>query len=228
MTELRGCPVVVRAAVPNDILLAARVGAEAFRAEAFANWLFDLARPAVRAQLAREFAHVLMRKWKAGDTVRVALAEDEIVGVALVHVPGQPARTPRWKRVWAAFPRVVGLLAVARWIRWRRAVPTLKAMQPPKDLPRPHATLAGLAVAPSHQGMGIARLLLDAVHAGVDAEAGLAGTYLFTGDVRNRDIYTRFGYRLVRETRGGAGFTVYHMFRPRGACGRGAEGPVAG
>ncbi len=214
-SEPQSHPATIRDALPNEVTFAAKVTAEAFRSEAFTNWLFDLSREPVRDHLAREFAHVLVRKWQAGNSLLVAVAGDEIVGAALVHTPGRPVRSPRWKRALSGLPRLVGLLSLGRWIRWRRVVSTLRAMQPPKDSSKPHATLVGLAVAPAHQGKGIARLLLDSVHARVEAEAGLEGTYLFTGDARNRDIYTRFGYRLVREAHGGAGFTTYHMFRAR-------------
>ncbi len=59
----------------------------------------------------------------------------------------------------------------------------------------------GLAVAPAHQGMGVARRLLDAVHEFVDSDRTLQGAYLFTGDARNREIYSRFAYELCSERR---------------------------
>ncbi len=213
----REAPAWVRDVTPGEVARAAWVAAEAFQGEAFTNWLFDLSRERVRAQLARTFARTVARKWEAGDSLLVAVAGDEIVGAALVHVPGQPARSPRWRRALGSVPHLGRTLSLARWIRWRRILSTLKAMQPPPDLRKPHATLVGLAVAPVHQGTGIARLLLDSAHARVEVEADLEGIYLFTGDARNRDIYTRFGYRLVREASRGAGFTVYHMFRPHEA-----------
>ncbi|QAA75841.1 MAG: hypothetical protein BIP78_0073 [Candidatus Bipolaricaulis sibiricus] len=209
----REAPATVREATLGEVARAARVAAEAFQGEAFTNWLFNLSGERVRVHLARTFARTVAGKWKAGDSLLVAVAGGEIVGAALVGVPGQPARSPRWRRVLGGIPHLVRAVSLARWIRWRRVLSTLKAMQPPKDLPKPHATLVGLAVAPAHQGTGIARLLLDSVHARVETEADLAGTYLFTGDARSRDIYARFGYRPVRESTGGAGFTVYHMFR---------------
>ncbi len=205
----------IRAARPEEIAAAAQVTAEAFQAEGFTNWLFDLSRPGIRRRLAREFLLAISRKHDAGDIFLVAVQGGSVIGAAVVSTPGQQPRAPRWQRILASMSRLGGLLGLTTSIRWRRILPTLKVMLPPKDLPQPHSTLVGLAVAPAHQGKGVARRLLDAVHDFVDSDRTLQGAYLFTGDARNREIYSRFAYELRSERRVSDTFTVYHMFRPR-------------
>jgi len=218
-TSQRGNTIRVREAQPGEILTAARVTAEAFGGEGFTRHLFDLSTPRVQERLAREITMALALKWHAGDTFLVALDGEAVIGAAVVKYPGQRPRTRRWRLLAQGVPRLVGILTLVRWVRWRRVWPTLKAKWPPKGLPKPHAVLVALAVKPEHQGKGVARRLLDAVHAQGDGAPSLSGTYLLTGDLRNRQIYARFGYELLAENPAGQSFTSYQMFRRRCAAG---------
>lgn len=213
-----GNAVTVREARPEEIAAASHVVAEAFQSEGFTNHLFKLESPRAQVLLAHEFALMLRLKWDAGNTYLVAEQDGAIAGASLVSVPGQRPRTGWWRRFGAGIPRAIGILKLLRWIRWRNVLPTLKAMRPPAGMAKPHAVLLMLAVKPEHQGKGIARLLLDASHRLSDQEPNVAGVYLYTGDLRNRQIYARFGYELTAENCGREPFVTYHMFRPRGAA----------
>lgn len=118
--------------------------------------------------------------------------------------------------------RLTGVLGLLRWVRWRNVLPILRAMRSSTSIPEPHGVLVGLAVKPEHQGQGIARLLLDAAHGRSDSDPSQVGTYLYTGDIRNTQIYARFGYGLLGDKSAGRSFTAYHMFRRRGATGPGS------
>jgi GNAT superfamily N-acetyltransferase len=216
-TEQQGHAVRVRKARPEEVDAVARVIAEAFRAEGFTNHLLDLSTPQARQRLVAETARAMGLKWHAGGTFLVAVEADRIVGVAVLSFPGQRPRTPLRRRLVLQARRLTGILGLLRWVRWRNVPSALRAMRPSSPIPQPHAVLVGLAVKPEHQGQGIARLLLDASHGLAENDPSLAGMYLYTGDLRNTEIYARFGYGLLAGKSAGRAFTAYHMFRRRGA-----------
>ena len=96
----------------------------------------------------------------------------------------------------------------------RRALQVLRAVRKPANMPGTYYTLDFIGVHPDHHGRGIARRLLDHVHAIVDADERVEGVYLITGEEKTRSIYERFGYRVLATHRAG-GIDVYHMFRER-------------
>ncbi len=217
--------VSVRPAGPEEIPAAASVVALAFQAEALTNRLFDLSHPGARRRLAREYTGAIELKWRGGDTFLVALTAGKIVGAALVNTPGQTRRANRPAILISTARLILGLLGLVGSVRWRRLRPTWKAARPPKTLPRSRDTLVGIAVAPDKQGKGIGRMLLDATRRLSEDNPESAGTYLFTADETNREIYARFGYTVVKRATADGGFTVHHMFRPRSGKAPGPDRP---
>jgi ribosomal protein S18 acetylase RimI-like enzyme len=207
--------VVVRPGNTEELKAATRVFADAFRSEGFTRWMFDLSSLRKQERFARANDLMLMLRREKGQEFLVAVIDEEIVGMAVVHAPNAKNTASFWRLARIALPRLPDLMAMLGLIRWHRARPAKKAAQPPKTLPEPYHTLEALAVAPAHQGRGFARLLLEAAHAVSDKDPQSAGIYLYTADARNRAIYERFGYELVEQRVGGEALTVFHMFRPK-------------
>ncbi|MDE5414296.1 GNAT family N-acetyltransferase [Alkalihalobacterium chitinilyticum] len=70
--------------------------------------------------------------------------------------------------------------------------------------------LEAIAVHPDYQGYGIGKALMEKVHQISESDA--MGTYLFTADKKNQQIYEYLGYKTVEECPSKV-LTVYHMFR---------------
>jgi ribosomal protein S18 acetylase RimI-like enzyme len=210
--------VVVRPGSAEEQKAATCVFADAFRSEGFTSWMFDLSSPQKQARFVRANDLMLTLWHEKGQIFLVAVIDEEIVGMAVLSAPNPKNTASFWRLACIALPRLPDLIAMLGLIRWHRAWPAKKAAQLPKTLPDPYHTLEALAVAPAHQGRGIARLLLEAAHAASDNDPQSAGTYLYTADARNRAIYERFGYGLVEQRVGGEALTVYHMFRPKRAA----------
>jgi len=74
-----------------------------------------------------------------------------------------------------------------------------------------HHYLAFLAVHPDHQGHGVGSALLDRHHARLDR--AVIPAYLEANDPRNRDLYSRHGYRCTAEISLNDGPTIWPMWR---------------
>lgn len=77
-----------------------------------------------------------------------------------------------------------------------------------------HHHLHMIGVPPAHQGRGIARSLLDAVHDLADRDTASVGVSLSTETPGNVTLYEHFGYRLLGEAHVGDGLRTWVMFRP--------------
>jgi GNAT superfamily N-acetyltransferase len=82
-------------------------------------------------------------------------------------------------------------------------------------IPAPHYHLNMIGVRRSHQGSGLARTLLDAVHALSDASDESAGVSLTTEVPANVELYRHFGYHVLGHARVGADLETWVLFRPR-------------
>lgn len=78
------------------------------------------------------------------------------------------------------------------------------------DVPHTHLNMIGVRRA--HQGRGLARPLLERVHA-MSAERGSAGTTLTTENPANVRLYERFGYEVVGHARVAPELETWGMFR---------------
>jgi len=79
---------------------------------------------------------------------------------------------------------------------------------------RPHYYLSMLGVLERCAGRGLARPLLEAVHAISRADPASTGVALETEDPANVPFYEHFGYRLVGHQRVGDGVESWGFFRP--------------
>ena len=79
----------------------------------------------------------------------------------------------------------------------------------------PHYHLNMIGVRRSHQGLGLARVLLDTVHALSDASGESSGVSLTTEVPANVELYRHFGYNVHGHARIAADLETWVLFRPR-------------
>jgi len=77
----------------------------------------------------------------------------------------------------------------------------------------PHHHLNMIGVRRSHQGLGLARVLLDAVHDLASADDQSAGVSLTTEGPENVALYEHFGYRVEGHARVAPDLETWTMFR---------------
>lgn len=139
-----------------------------------------------------------------------AIAQEEgVLGVSLVEEPGaslpllaagkELARLLRGTTASVAFRAIRGLLALMR--------------ERPRE---PHHYLAMLAVHPRARGRGLARALLEDLHAASGSHPDSIGVALDTSNSRNLTLYEHFGYHTVSELRV-SGADTWCMFRSNGS-----------
>jgi len=113
-----------------------------------------------------------------------------VVAVALVTLPGEHASPPELaahrERLW----KELGDRARQRYEAFATARHQLA-------VPCAHYHLNMIGVRRSHAGRGLARRLLDVVHAMSARDAESGGVTLTTEDANNVPLYEHFGYRIV-------------------------------
>ena len=80
-------------------------------------------------------------------------------------------------------------------------------------IPEPQYHLNMIGVRRSHQGRGLARPLLDAVHEMSRLDPRSTGVSLTTEDPKNVALYRHFGYRVVGHTRVADALETWGFFR---------------
>jgi GNAT superfamily N-acetyltransferase len=131
---------------------------------------------------------------------------DELVAVALCSLPDRvepPELDLLRDRTWAA----LGADALARYDDCVRAWESTGV-----DEPNIHVNM--LAVVPDRQGRGLARALLERVHAMSRERADSRGVTLSTESERNVALYRHLGYRVVGRATIAAGVETWDFFRP--------------
>jgi GNAT superfamily N-acetyltransferase len=131
---------------------------------------------------------------------------DELVGVALCSLPDRvepPELDLLRERTWAA----LGADARARYGDCVRAWESTGV-----DEPNIHVNM--LAVLPDRQGRGLARALLERVHAMSRERADSRGVTLSTESERNVALYRHLGYRVVGQATIAPGLETWDFFRP--------------
>ncbi len=196
----------------TDIDRAVTVFLESFKTEAFTQALLDLEKQkdydlyfqAVQYKFALylEIGHPIFA------VKEIARNKNSIAGLFILKSPH--IKAPLLMQL----VRISPLLPVfARLLpNYLRAAHLGPAVKPPDNLPAAHYVLEGLAVAPAHQGKGLARIMLEKAEQVLYEDKTAAGIYLFTGDEKNRAIYEHFGYRILKRVPVRT-FTAYHMFK---------------
>ena len=132
---------------------------------------------------------VMMRVWR-GEPVFAVREDGAVVAAAAVTLPG-PRETPafvegRREELWAA----LGDDARRRYEAYGEAARRFLVAGP-----NHHLNMVGIRR--SRQGRGLARPLLDAVHALADADPASGGVSLTTETAANVPLYEHFGYHVL-------------------------------
>jgi len=182
---------------------------EAFYGEAITGRVYDFSRESVRKDYRLNSEIMVLTALKGNYPALVALEGNLVVGAAMLK-PVQPAPFSATWRIY--LPRIPKLLRLFIKARCWQGMEFKRKMGPPHaELPPAYITLEAIGVTPGFQGKGIGSKLLQELPR-ICREEKAAGIYLFTGDERNRDIYLKFGYRIVKTVEIGT-LTVYHMFK---------------
>jgi GNAT superfamily N-acetyltransferase len=130
-----------------------------------------------------------------------------LVGAAAMTRPSEPAPSPDLAAWVEAVWQELGGDARLRYEQYAATWPQLD--------PRPHHHLNMIGIRRSHAGRGLARPLLEAVHAMADADPESAGVSLTTEFAPNVGFYQHFGYRVVGHKTVVPGFDSWGFFREK-------------
>jgi GNAT superfamily N-acetyltransferase len=140
------------------------------------------------------------------DAIITVTSGSEVSGVALCTLPGlksPPELQEAREKTWAE----LGSDARARYDDCVRAWEPLAVAEP-----NIHVNM--LAVPPRFQGRGLARLLLDRVHAMSRAHPESVGVTLTTESPANVPLYQHMGYRIVGQGPIAPGLATWGFYRP--------------
>jgi len=191
---------------PDMFTKASNTVASAFAGDPSLDYAFS--RPEKKANLPHIIRYYLKLDYLGGASTFVTSPECE--GVATWY--RSPIKSSWWMKLragWFRLPFYGGLHYINYSRREDRFFESLKA----KHAPDRYIYLALLAVAPQHQGKGYARRLLSHLQTMLD-EHGLPG-YLETQNLRNVNMYRKYGFALRESTHFPAGSPceVYVMLR---------------
>jgi GNAT superfamily N-acetyltransferase len=114
------------------------------------------------------------------------------------------------KQLDEAFDAFIGPEALARFGEYVRVASGAL----PKE---PHFYLNAIGVHPNFKGQGLARPLLEAVHALAENHPNAIGVALSTETKKNVPLYEHFGYEVRAHNRVSDDLQTWSMFRPKGA-----------
>jgi len=135
-------------------------------------------------------------------------ANGVLVGAAIMTLPGSPdppaTLVALRESIWAE----LGAESRRRYDAYASAANFFASLEP-------HHHLNMIGVRRSHQGLGLSRQLLVAVHELGRANPASPGTSLTTERPVNVPLYEHFGYRVQGHTRVTSALETWGMFRPR-------------
>jgi len=137
----------------------------------------------------------------------LAVIDDgRVVAVAILTSPGErdapPALAERREVVWGELGEAARGRYEALGEMWQRFA-----------IPESHYHLNMIGVSRSHNGSGLGRLLLDAVHELSRQEPISSGVSLTTEDPANVSLYEYFGYEIVGHARFSPEYETWTFFR---------------
>jgi hypothetical protein len=141
-----------------------------------------------------------------GETMFGVPEEGRLAGVALTSFPENRASPEALDRLRAEVWETLGPGARARYEAFGTATRPFFG-----GLRRVHLNMIGVRRA--QQGRGLARPLLEAVHAMSPERPGSTGTTLTTENPENVRLYERFGYRVVARARVAPELETWGMYR---------------
>jgi GNAT superfamily N-acetyltransferase len=140
------------------------------------------------------------------DAILGIYAGDELRAAALCSLPDRTA-PPELERIREGVWALLGPDARVRYDDCVRAWALI-----PDVAPNVHVNM--LAVPPRYQGRGLARALMDRVHAMSRDRADSHGVSLTTESESNVALYQHLGYRIVGEATIAPGVRTWGFFRP--------------
>lgn len=129
-----------------------------------------------------------------------------LVGAAVMTPPTSPDPPPVFVALRESIWAELGVEARARYEAYAAATQRFAMVAP-------HHHLNMIGLRRSHQRLGLAHALLDAVHALASSDARSTGVSLTTERPENVALYERFGYRVDGHARVGPGLETWGMFR---------------
>lgn len=148
---------------------------------------------------------VMARVWRGEPILGVSNGSD-LVATAILTLPGKRQPPAELARLREAVWRELGQSARLRYETFGEATRKFEISQP-------HYHLNMIGVRHSHHGKGLARQLLDAVHAISHRDPVSLGVTLTTEDFRNVSLYRHFGYQVVGHARVDAQLETWNLFR---------------
>lgn len=207
-------PIRIEPIRPEHVGQAADALARAYHGDSATDYLLDLSTTENRERFARVIYVGLEALRQQGETILVALKDEEPAGLALVSALEPQAQASLWAQLRWMLPHLPLLLTLLGQIAWRRLPAKLRLTRTPRHITQGYLAVMMLAVAPEHQGQGIGTRLMQAVADLARRDPQVEGIYLFTEGDRNRRFYERLGYRLLSRVEGEQGLVIYHMILP--------------
>ena len=129
-----------------------------------------------------------------------------LVAAAVMSLPASPSPSPAFVALRESIWAELGAEARARYDLYVHGAQFFTAMAP-------HHHLNMIGVRRAQQRLGLARQLLDAVHALAAADPQSSGVSLTTERPENIPLYEHFGYRVVGHVRLSAEAETWGLFR---------------
>ena len=158
--------------------------------------------------------HRLVQLFAAGRAYRqdpmLGIRDDRgvMLGAAVMTQPRPPEPPPAFVALRESIWAELGAAPRARYDIYAAAANFFASMGP-------HHHLNMIGVRRAHQGLGVARELLTAVHELASADPDSSGVSLTTERSQNVALYEHFGYRVVGHTRVAPGLESWGLFRDR-------------
>jgi GNAT superfamily N-acetyltransferase len=150
---------------------------------------------------------VMARVWRDEPILGLSNGSD-LVATAILTLPGKRQPPAALAQLREAVWRELGQAARRRYEAFGEATRKF-------DISQPHYHLNMIGVRRSHLGQGLARQLLDAVHALSHSDPVSRGVTLTTEDFRNVPFYEHFGYETVGHARIDAQLETWGFFSPQ-------------
>ena len=180
-----------------------------FEQEAFFKNAFDLRSTNAKERMKKSIYSRLIMYLALKQPIFVALDQNNVVGFSMSSV--NPAPLNIRVAPLESFKMVYNFLFVLRYLNFKKVCPLLKLGKKSKHIHEPYLFLEAIGVIPEYRGKGIAKSLINETISYCSSKTECKGTYLFTGDYLNRNIYSKYGFEVVEE-RENSIFKAFHMF----------------
>jgi GNAT superfamily N-acetyltransferase len=147
-----------------------------------------------------------------GWPLKGALLDGKLVGVAGYTMPDGGEWPPLLEEIYDRLKWFLGPKSSGQLEEYSRIADEMR----PRER---HYHLGMVGVHPSAQGRGIARALIEPLHALSESDPLSTGVALDTENPKNVPLYEHLGYHVTGERNLGE-ITIWAMFRPNGAASR--------